>query len=49
MNRTAFRDLWMGGVLVKHVSLRLVDLLFWKEKQIHHVIEFSFLFERTDS
>ena len=26
--RTTFRDLWVGGVLVKHVLFRFVDLLF---------------------
>jgi len=27
MNRTTFRDLWVGGVSWKHVLLRVVDLL----------------------
>jgi len=33
----------------KRLLLRFVDLLFLKEKQIHHVIKFSFLFGLTDS
>ena len=51
MNRTTFRDLWVGGVSVKktHVLLRFGDLLVLNEKQIHHVIKFSFLFGLTDS
>ena len=44
--RTTFEwaDSWW-----KHVSLRFVNLLFLKEKQIHHVFRFSFLFGLTDS
>ena len=34
---------------LKHVLLRFVDLRFFKEKQIHHVVKFSFLFGLTDS
>ena len=49
MSRTTFRDLWVDGVSMKHVLLRVVDLLFLKEKQVHHVIKFSFLFGQTDS
>ena len=49
MNRTTFRDLWVGGVIVKTCIIVLRWSTFLKEKQIHHVIEFSFLFELTDS
>jgi len=39
MNRTTFRDLWVGG---EHVLLRFVDLLFKKEKTnpLRHQIQF---------
>jgi len=49
MNRTTFRDPWMGGVLVKTCIIALRQSTFSKEKQIHHVIKFSFLFGLTDS
>ena len=34
---------------LKHCIIELRQSTFLKEKQIHHVIEFSFLFEPTDS
>jgi len=41
-NRTTFPDLWVGGVLVKTCIISLLRSTFLKEKQIHHVIKFSF-------
>jgi len=49
MNRTTFRDPWVGGVLVKTCIIALRRSTFLKEKQIHHVIKFSFLFGLTES
>ena len=43
MNRTAFRDLWAGVVLVKTCNIALRWSTFLKGKKIHHVIKFSFL------
>ena len=48
MNRTTFIDHWVGGVLVKTCIIALRRSTFLKEKQIHHVIKFSFLFVLTD-
>ena len=48
MNRTTFRDPWVGEVLVKTCFIALRRSTFLKEKQIHNVIEFSFLFGLTD-
>ena len=48
MNRTIFRDPWVGGVLVKTCIIALRRSTFLKEKQIHNVIKFSFLFGLTD-
>jgi len=33
MNRTIFRDLWVGGVLVKTCIIGFVDLLFKKKNK----------------
>ena len=50
MNSTTLRDLWVGGVLVNTCIIELRRLTFLKEKkQIHHVIEFSYLFVVADS
>ena len=48
MNRTTFRDPWVGGVLVKTCIIALRRSTFLKEKQIHNVIKFSLLFGLTD-
>ena len=48
MNRTTFRDPWVGGVFVKTCIIALCQSTFLKEKQIHNVIKFSFLFGLTD-
>ena len=48
MNRTTFRDPWVGGVLVKTCIIALRRSTFLKEKQIHNVIKYSFLFGLTD-
>jgi len=37
----------VGGVLVKTCITALRGSTFLKEKQIHHVIKFSFVFELT--
>ena len=47
MNRTTFRDPWVGGVLVKTCIIEFRQSTFLKEKQIK--IKFSFLFGLTDS
>ena len=49
MKRTTFRDLWVGGVSVKTCIIVLCRSTFLKEKQIHHIIKFSFVFGLTDS
>ena len=49
MNRTTFRDMWVGGVFVKTYIIALRRSTFLKEKTIHHVTKFSFLFGLTDS
>ena len=49
MNRTTFRDLWVGGVSMKACITALCRSTFLKEKQIHHIIKFSFVFRLTDS
>ena len=41
-------DLWVGGVLVKICIIVLCQSTFLKEKQIHYVIKFSFVFGLTD-
>jgi len=38
----------VGGVLVKTCIIALRQFTFLKEKQIHHVIKFSFVFGLTD-
>jgi len=43
-----FRDLWVGGVLVK-TGIIAFRSTFLKEKQFHYVIKFSFVFRLTDS
>ena len=43
MNRTTFRDLWVGGVSVKTVLLRVVDLLFLKKNTAHHADQYFYL------
>ena len=48
MNRTTFREPWVGGVLVKTCIIALRRSTFLKEKQIHNVIKFSFLLGLTD-
>ena len=47
MNRTTFRDLWVGGVFVKTSIIALRRSTFLKQKQIHHVIKFSFFCNPT--
>ena len=49
MNRMTFRDPSVGGVLVKTWIIALRRSTFLKEKQIHHVIKFSFVFGLTNS
>ena len=49
MNRLVLRDLEVGGVLVKTWIIALRQSTFLKEKQIDHVIKFSFVFRLTDS
>ena len=44
MNHTTFHDLWVGGDLVKTFIIALHRSTFLKEKQIHHIIKFSFSF-----
>jgi len=39
----------VGGVLVKPCIIAIRRSTFLKEKEIHHVIKFSFLFELTFS
>jgi len=48
MNCTTFRDLLVGEVSVKICIIALRRTSFLKEKQIHHVINFGFLFGLTD-
>ena len=45
----ALSDLWVGGVLVKTCIIALCRSTFLKDKQIHHNVEFNFLFGLTDS
>ena len=49
MNRTVFGDIWVGGFLVKPCINASIVLLFFKDKQIHHITEFNFLFRPTNS
>jgi len=49
MIRKNLRDLRVGGVLAKSCINALRRSTFVNKKQIHHVIEFSFLFGLTDS
>ena len=49
MNYTTVRDTWVGGVFVKTGFFAPRRSTFLNEKQIHHVIKFSFLFALTDS
>jgi len=49
MNRTTFRDLSVGGVMVKTCITTLRRSTFLKEKQSHQVIKYSFPFRLTDS
>ena len=49
MTRTTFRDLCVGGVLVKTCINALCRSTFLKDKQINHNVEFNVLFGFTDS
>ena len=48
MNRTTFRDLWVGGVSMKTCKIARRRSTYLKQTQIHHVINFNFLFGLTD-
>ena len=48
MNRTTYRDLWVGGVLVKTCIIARRRSTFLKEKQIHYVLKFGLEFGLTD-
>ena len=41
MNRTTFRDSWVGGVLVKTGIIVFRRSTFLKEKQFHQVIKMT--------
>ena len=49
MNRSTFRDLWLGIVFVKICIIPFNKLLFFKGKHIHHMLDLSILMRLTGS